>query len=84
MKVGTIIKQDYHVGGGRYVSSYFEYKFDYFSVQDYDGEVSKFKGYHFFCLGSDYFHGTKGSILGIDLMEDEYTIVESLPSNLIP
>lgn len=90
IKVGTIIRLNYNINnfpeidGLNIKHSYYRMCDGEFRIVREDVDfVSTFNGKHFVCLGSDYFHGSKGIIRGFEMLNDDYTIVEDVPKNLI-
>jgi hypothetical protein len=88
MKVGTIIRTKSNVSnpdkdGYRYVYAYFIFKDCDFSIYESGGLLGRFEGKHFICEGSDYFHGFKGGVYGLELLDKEYEVVKELPIGLL-
>ena len=88
MKVGTIIRDRHNLknyperDGIHWSYSYYILCDGDFEVWGYKEYIARFKGLHFICQGSDYFHNTIGSISGLDLLEEWYEVVEEIPKDL--
>jgi hypothetical protein len=84
MLIGEILVLKHDVGLGKYARNHYQFKDGPFSIYDQAGQEMKFNGQHFECIGSDYFHGTKGHICGLDLFDSEFEVLLTAPDNLIP
>jgi hypothetical protein len=90
MKAGTIIKQIHQVhnyperDGEKLEYTYFELRNGEFRVLNPSEDYMTFKGLHFVCLGSTYYHNIKGSIEGFEILAGEHEIVTEVPNDLKP
>jgi hypothetical protein len=86
MKVGTIIKQIHQVHNypEREEYTYYELRDGEFRVLNPAEDYITFKGLHFVCLGSTYYHNIKGSIDGFELLDYPHEIITEVPNDLTP
>lgn len=88
MKVGTIIKIR-----NRYSSDVYEFRDGDFEIDidmypGFGGYYGKFKGEHFYCLGTvdksnPNYPGNKGSIQGLNLLNSDYETLTQIPQELL-
>jgi len=85
MVVGTVIRTKHNTHGyperDGYQWNYIYYEFrdgDFIINKEHGGEY-KFNGQHFYCLGSDYWVDMKGSINGMELLDEPFEIVTVIP-----
>lgn len=90
MEIGTIIRTKHNINnyperdGDKWRYIYFQLcdgKFDV--IHQHDGLIGKFEGKHFICRGSDYWVKMVGGVYGLELLENEFEIVNKLPINLM-
>ena len=90
MEIGTLIRTKHNIHNYPERDGY-RWKYIYFKLCDgkfeinhqYDGLLGKFEGKHFVCQGSDYWVKMFGGIFGLELLEEQFEIVNELPDNLI-
>jgi hypothetical protein len=88
MEIGTIIRirqnvHNYPEKDGN------KYQYIYYQLVDGDFEVInndiayKFNGRHFVCMGSDFFINMFGQIAGLELLDNEFEVIDTLPKGLL-
>lgn len=90
MDIGTIVRTKHNVhnyperDGNRWQYIYYQlYDGDFEISNDHDGLIGKFNGKHFICKGSDYWVNMSGQVIGLELLDGEFDIVETLPVGLL-
>lgn len=90
MKVGTIVKEIHQLNSypktdnKRVEHTFYQLRDGRFKVLDQQQYYQTFKGQHFVCLGSTYYHGIKDSICGFELLDSMHEIVTEVPKDLKP
>jgi hypothetical protein len=89
MKIGDIIRTKRNINnypkrdGYNWKYIYYQFCDGCFDIEDDDGYIMKFMGKHFLCLGTDFWVNMSGEVCGFELLDEDFEMVETIPSDLI-